>query len=618
MRLPFALWMISLIGWAQDTPSLKVQVVDEAGTPIASASVGVSIWDNRRNQFDFVSEPLFQRTDSEGRASIKWGDEFVSRVSEIVAGERGGFLTLWVSAPGYAPKQVHLRYPETENEQIVSLRRGRLVELQIVHPALPDDLGTKLRAKALKFRADGEEARAPADFALLPISATEILSEEERRPEGWQQQYALPIRGLFLGFGVDALGNGHYRCSLPSEVSELSLVIDRPGLLRGYLSPIDPQELSEGRIVRTLPQPGRIVAHIDLSELQAKKNPTPVLVWLVRWLSAYNYCVIETRRVSGEQEMFQIPEVAPGEGWYLMVRPVVEAGNYDRSDFFNDVSAPVEVSEGGEARIEWRYVPLDPERFKGTRQLEVRLLSLDGKPLSDQPFRLVLYLPMYGETIPVAEGRLDSDGRARLTDLYENPPYRTRFPAEPARYYLSLGSRQEYPDERYSFILYEGDGVEQLELRQVAEVGELAPDVELYDLATGEKRTLSEFQGQWLLIEFWATWCRPCHQAMDKLKNLLEEKGDEWRDRLQVLTISIDEEVAGVAEFLKQRGWWEMGRHFWAGGGSNSSPARAYGIEGIPTAFLVRPDGQIVWSSSFRRALTRMSVEAALEQFLDE
>ena len=63
------------------------------------------------------------------------------------------------------------------------------------------------------------------------------------------------------------------------------------------------------------------------------------------------------------------------------------------------------------------------------------------------------------------------------------------------------------------------------------------PQLTLPDLQ-GKPRTLSEWQGRPLLINFWATWCEPCREEMPRFVKLQDEYGDKG---LQFVGIAIDE-----------------------------------------------------------------------------
>ena len=53
---------------------------------------------------------------------------------------------------------------------------------------------------------------------------------------------------------------------------------------------------------------------------------------------------------------------------------------------------------------------------------------------------------------------------------------------------------------------------------QVELLGQEAPEVEVADWVLGEAATLAELRGKVVLLEFWATWCRPCLELMPKLE----------------------------------------------------------------------------------------------------
>jgi thiol-disulfide isomerase/thioredoxin len=76
--------------------------------------------------------------------------------------------------------------------------------------------------------------------------------------------------------------------------------------------------------------------------------------------------------------------------------------------------------------------------------------------------------------------------------------------------------------------------------------GDQRTDLQLPD-AEGKPRRLSEWDGQLVLVNFWATWCGPCRTEMP----LLDRVGDAWAEKgLQVVGIAIDDTEA-VRDFLK-------------------------------------------------------------------
>lgn len=67
-------------------------------------------------------------------------------------------------------------------------------------------------------------------------------------------------------------------------------------------------------------------------------------------------------------------------------------------------------------------------------------------------------------------------------------------------------------------------------------VGKPAPDFQVTDLK-GEELSLKNFRGQVVLLDFWATWCRPCIAEMPKVKRTYEKYKDQ---KFQIIGISLD------------------------------------------------------------------------------
>ena len=82
-----------------------------------------------------------------------------------------------------------------------------------------------------------------------------------------------------------------------------------------------------------------------------------------------------------------------------------------------------------------------------------------------------------------------------------------------------------------------------------ARIGSSAPDFTLQD--SDHKVTLSQFRGQVVVLNFWATWCSPCIEETPSLVRMqarLKDKG------VVVVAVSIDEDDAAYHKFLKDYG----------------------------------------------------------------
>ncbi|WP_149140183.1 TlpA family protein disulfide reductase [Gemmobacter caeruleus] len=101
-------------------------------------------------------------------------------------------------------------------------------------------------------------------------------------------------------------------------------------------------------------------------------------------------------------------------------------------------------------------------------------------------------------------------------------------------------------------------------------------------------RTLSEFRGKWVVLNFWATWCPPCRHEMPSLGALQTALGS---DRFEVVTVATGRNaVPAIEEFFAETGV----THLTALRDPKSTLARSIGIAGLPVTVILNPEGQEV------------------------
>ncbi|MDE2812480.1 MAG: TlpA disulfide reductase family protein, partial [Gemmatimonadota bacterium] len=123
--------------------------------------------------------------------------------------------------------------------------------------------------------------------------------------------------------------------------------------------------------------------------------------------------------------------------------------------------------------------------------------------------------------------------------------------------------------------------------------GEPAPDFTLDDL-DGQPVSLSQFKGQVVLIDFWASWCGPCINDLPYLREV-KKKTSDWP--VVFLNISLDADEDDWREAIDEH---EIkGVHVRADGWG-AEVAKTYQVMGIPSYYLVDSQGLIVEDSGLR------------------
>lgn len=115
------------------------------------------------------------------------------------------------------------------------------------------------------------------------------------------------------------------------------------------------------------------------------------------------------------------------------------------------------------------------------------------------------------------------------------------------------------------------------------------PPIELMDLATGEARSIAEWEDRSLLLNFWATWCAPCRSEMPLLESLHQERAGTGP---AVIGIAIDHEEP-VRHFVGEVG---VSYPILVGQEDAMAAAEALGpiFVGLPLTVVAAPGGEII------------------------
>ncbi|MDN5287781.1 MAG: AhpC/TSA family protein [Mucilaginibacter sp.] len=155
------------------------------------------------------------------------------------------------------------------------------------------------------------------------------------------------------------------------------------------------------------------------------------------------------------------------------------------------------------------------------------------------------------------------------------------------------GKAQLYFDQlggAFKGTSYAKNIIKMIDAKKVTAIGKIAPDFEQPD-TSGKIVKLSDFRGQYVLVDFWASWCIPCREENPNVVKAYQQFHDKG---FTILSVSLDQPGKKTAWLNAihhdQLTWTQVSDlKFW-----NNAVAKLYGIQAIPQNFLLNKEGKII------------------------
>ncbi len=537
----------------------RVHVVDDAGEPVPtlhamihSADQGYTHWYPGRDGLVMLGDP-FQFRDA-------------------------GAIDVLVRADGCAPAIARFNGKQIaklqEDGVVLTMQRGKKVELRLRLPV------------GLTWPKDVIPESYFIDY--------EDRVRTMRQPAFGKRERELGVVSDFNMLNLRQSAPGVFDFRLAPDTPPFYVAIHAPGFLQHFeAGPFTLADFKDGKLVIDVPRPASVDIHFDPGTSKLEDVPfKSASLEVLRQLQGNSYVYVATETSDGLTAKLKLTDLGPGT-YNVAVR--TRSKTDDKKIPVTDIrpgayfdSRTLVVQGGKSEQVNFRWTPFDPNAFRGQRTAVLRLKTPDGLPAKGKRLKVDWFDGHYGQ-ISVFSGMIPESGEVTLKGLTD----RNTDPRADHSYTVTVD------DKRIgNFGFSNGGPSQEFDFHLAPSIGDMAPDVELVNVATGKPMRLSSLRGKVVCLEFWATWCGPCQPAMAKLNALSEEKHASWKDRVAIVPVSIDAARERVRPHALKRGWSAL-EQYWAGDETklefDARAAQAFVLFGVPETILIGADGRILW-----------------------
>lgn len=153
---------------------------------------------------------------------------------------------------------------------------------------------------------------------------------------------------------------------------------------------------------------------------------------------------------------------------------------------------------------------------------------------------------------------------------------------------LAVFYEQELPNHPFSKnLISQVDKYRAVELASI-KIGDIAPEISLPS-PDGALVTLSSLKGKYVLIDFWAAWCKPCRMENP---NVVKVYNKYKNQNFEILGVSLDRTRDAWVKAIESDGleWLHVSDLKYFG----SQAAQDYQIQAIPATYLIGPNGEVI------------------------